>query len=50
VSNSAATDLMEPFPENFADYALDEAVFKAIRPKTHAFFAKAFPKTVATKP
>jgi hypothetical protein len=48
VSNSAATDLMEA--ENFADYALEEAVFKAIRPKTHAFFAKAFPKTVTTKP
>jgi Domain of unknown function (DUF4157) len=50
ISNYAATDLMEAFAENFAYYALDEAVFKAIRPKTYAFFAKAFPKTVAAKP
>jgi hypothetical protein len=33
---------MEPFPENFADYALDEAVFKAIRPKTHALLRQGF--------
>jgi hypothetical protein len=35
---------MEAFAESFADYALDEAVFKAIRPKTRALFAEAFPK------
>jgi hypothetical protein len=49
VSNFAQIDLMEAFAENFAYYALDEATFKEIRPNTYAFFAKAFPKTVATK-
>jgi hypothetical protein len=39
---------MEAFAENMSIYLLDEALLLAIRPKTHAFFAKAFPKTVKT--
>ena len=50
ISNYAATDLMEAFAENFSAYVLDEALLKAIRPKTHAYFAKAFPKTTGVKP
>jgi hypothetical protein len=38
---------MEAFAENFAIYILDEALLKAIRPRTHAFFAADFPKTAA---
>lgn len=50
ISDYAATDLMEAFAENFSYYVLDEALLKAIRPKTHAYFAKAYPKTQATTP
>jgi hypothetical protein len=50
VSNYAKTDLMEAFAENFSYYALDEATFRAIRPNTYAFFARAFPKTVSSTP
>jgi hypothetical protein len=50
ISNYAATDLMEAFAENFSAYVLDEALFKAIRPNTYAYFVKAFPKTAATSP
>jgi hypothetical protein len=45
VTNYAATDLMEAFAENFSTYILDEALLKALRPKTYAFFHTAFPKT-----
>jgi hypothetical protein len=45
VSLYADTDLMEAFAENFAYYVLDENLLKAIRPKTHAFFAAKYPKT-----
>ncbi len=50
VTDYAATNLMEAFAENFSIYILDEALLKAIRPKTHTFFAKAFPKAVAPPP
>jgi hypothetical protein len=50
VTNYAATDLMEAFAENFSTYILDEALLKALRPKTHAFFHSAFPKTTGTTP
>jgi hypothetical protein len=50
ISDYAATDLMEAFAENFSYYLLDEALLLAIRPKTHAFFAKAYPKTQAPTP
>ena len=50
VSDYAATDLMEAFAENFSVYVLDEALLKAIRPKTFAYFAGAFPKAAAVKP
>lgn len=50
ISNYAATDLMEAFAENFSAYILDEALFKAIRPNTYAYFLKAFPKTAAKSP
>ena len=46
VSNYGATNLSEAFAENFAAYVLDEALLKAIRPKTAEFFARRFPKTV----
>jgi hypothetical protein len=41
---------MEAFAEDFAYYVLDEATFRAIRPKTYAFFVKSFPKAPAPKP
>ncbi len=44
VSLYSMTDLMEAFAENFSYYTLDEALLKAIRPKTFDFFAKEFPK------
>lgn len=50
LSNYAATDLMEAYAENFSIYVLDEALLKAIRPKTYAYFAKALPKAVGAKP
>jgi Domain of unknown function (DUF4157) len=50
VSNYAAGNLMEAFAENFSTYVLDEALLKALRPKTHAFFARAFPKAAPTNP
>jgi hypothetical protein len=50
VSLYAETDIEEAFAENFAYYILDEALLKAIRPKTHAFFARKYPKTVPTTP
>ena len=46
----SATALMEAFVENFAYYTLDADLLQTIRPKTHAFFVKAYPKTVASKP
>lgn len=48
ISNYAAVNLMEAFAENFSIYIMDEELLKAIRPKTYAFFVKAFPKTAAT--
>jgi hypothetical protein len=50
VSNYARTDLMEAFAENFAYYLLDEVTFREIRPKTYAYFVRAFPKAPAPKP
>ncbi|MEA2564676.1 MAG: hypothetical protein QOH06_6180 [Acidobacteriota bacterium] len=50
MSYYAAGNLMEAFAENFAAYVLDEALLRAIRPKTHAYFAKTFPKTAGAKP
>ena len=50
VTDYAATNLMEAYAENFAIYILDEALLKAIRPNTFAFFAKTLPKTVAPPP
>ncbi|MFY9511795.1 MAG: DUF4157 domain-containing protein, partial [Rubrivivax sp.] len=45
VSRYAATDLMEAYAESYSLYVLDEALLKALRPKTHAYFVKAMPKT-----
>ncbi|HEY4989380.1 MAG TPA: DUF4157 domain-containing protein, partial [Opitutaceae bacterium] len=50
VSNYAATDLMEAFAENFSTYVLDEALLRALRPRTYAFFVSKFPKAAATHP
>jgi hypothetical protein len=50
VSDYGAVNLMEAFAENFSTYIMDEELLKAIRPKTYAFFVKAFPKTAAAAP
>jgi hypothetical protein len=49
VSNFAASNLLEAFAENFAAYMLDDALLKAIRPKTYDYFKTAFPKTVRAR-
>jgi hypothetical protein len=41
---------MEAFAENFAAYVLDEALLKALRPNTYAYFLTTFPKTTRAKP
>ncbi|HEX5717356.1 MAG TPA: hypothetical protein VF179_14445, partial [Thermoanaerobaculia bacterium] len=50
LSYYAANDLMEAFAENFAAYVLDDTLLKALRPKTHAYFSKTFPRTTGAKP
>ncbi len=44
ISNYAMTDLMEAFAENFSIYILDEKLLENLRPSTHKFFEKEFPK------
>jgi len=50
LSRYAATDLMEAYAENYALYVLDETLLQALRPKTHAYFVKAFPKAPPAAP
>ena len=45
ITRYAATDLMEAYAEHYALYVLDEALLLALRPRVHAYFASAQPKT-----
>ncbi|WP_380874672.1 hypothetical protein ACFB49_00540 [Sphingomonas sp. DBB INV C78] len=49
ITNYAATDLMEAFAENMSIYLLDQALLQALRPKTHAYFVRNFPKAPPPK-
>ena len=38
---------MEAYAEHYALYVLDEALLLALRPRVHAYFASAQPKTAS---